>query len=140
MKAKCFLILLLTSLASCGENGTTTTSLQPTTLDVVRVAVQNDKTLSPFHKQIQNEQEVQQVYKSALALPKSQGTTNCLTSSYTELNYTLTFSDRDKQKQKMVLDANTCIVLRLSDNDTRTVDQSFMALFEKVMGIPSIVP
>ena len=80
------------------------------------------------------------MYTSVLVLPKSQGTTNCLTSSYTELNYTLTFSDRGKRKQKMVLDANTCIVLRLSDDNVRTIGQSFMALFEKFVGIPSIVP
>jgi hypothetical protein len=50
------------------------------------------------------------------------------------------FFNEGKREQKMVQDAYTCIVLRLSDDDTKRVGQSFMALFEKVVGIRLNMP
>jgi hypothetical protein len=149
----CVLLMLSNFLISCGRYTTTDYAFMPTKLDVERIAVQNKKilpashsavqnnrTLPAFHRAVQDEQAVQQLYKAALDLPKFQGVANCPTSSYQRLEYDLTFSRQGNDGEKMVLDASGCTVLRLSQGDVKWVNQSFIDLFEKTVGISSLTP
>ena len=138
MKAKTLLFALCIALllTNCG-NAVGPSTQTPTVLHVTRPAVDNFPSLDTT---IRDAKAVQHLYAAAyaLAIPTGGGTVNC--PSDNGMTYYLDFLKGTTSIQKMSLDATGCQYLQLSPSDSRYADTAFQSLFEKTVGIPSLVP
>ncbi len=133
-------LLLLLFLAACGD--TAPASVPPlTSLHVIRPSLSDIHRFPLLDKTVSDAKAVQRLYSAALALSmpdSSGGVASC--SGDIGLVYHLTFLQKNTSVQKMDLDATGCRYLQISPTDARYATDSFVALFTKTIGIPSLVP
>jgi hypothetical protein len=111
----------------------------PTTLHVVRT--NNNpyaKQAAPFDRTVSNASTVQQLYRAAYALPSATGTYHCVKDI--GLVYHLNFLQGTALIKQMDLQATGCSFLHISKTDVRLINSSFVSLFTRTIGIPSLVP
>jgi hypothetical protein len=131
------MFLLLVGCAPRSTNVGTTSG--PTTLHVVRTnSNPYAKQAAPFDRTVSSASAVQQLYSAAYALPPATGTYDC--AKDIGLVYHLNFLQGAKFIKQMDLQATGCPFLHLSKTDVRLTNSSFVSLFTRTVGIPSLIP
>ena len=128
------LLLLLTGCMGMASNP------QPTVLHVVRPSlVGYHQQVAPLDRTARDATTVQRLYAAALALPRpSQYPLPC-TNDF-GLVYHVTFLAGTSPLQQLDVQPLGCHWVYLSQTDVRRADQSFLTLFAKTIGLPSLIP
>lgn len=157
---RCLLILsllLCLFLTACGGSPTSTSTVSnsnpsggntpspapasgPTTLHVTRSDLSATNNLGPLDKTVTDVQTVQNLYRSALALPayatEASISQSCLNDA--GVIYHLDFFQGDTRLQRMNLDPGNCMILFLSQTDLRQVNDAFLNLFKQAIQVNSL--
>jgi hypothetical protein len=139
-KGTFFVLLLIFLLAGCGSTNTNGgTPPSPTVLHVIRISSNPyGMHVAPFDRTVTDTAAVQQLYTTAQGLPAAKGTYDC--AKDLGLVYHLNFLQGTTPMQQMDLEASGCGFLHISKTDARLINSSFVSLFTRTIGIPSLIP
>jgi hypothetical protein len=158
MKRSCllFALLLCLWLAACGGSpvagssaphvnpaGSLSTSAPapgPTLLHVTRTDPSLTGNLGPFDQTVADGQMVQNLYRTALALPAYAVGASISQSCLNDLGviYHLDFLQGIAEVQRMNLDPGSCKILYLSRTDLRQASNAFLTLLQSALRLHSL--
>ncbi len=139
MKRILIALPLFLLLASCGtSNLSGSMSAKPTGLHVTRISLFPENGFAPFQETVKDAGMLQQLYTAALALPvTSAKVVNRTCLNDLGLRYHLVFQPSTLASSQMELNPAGCQQLEIGGKktDTRQMDQTFLALFEKTIKV-----
>jgi hypothetical protein len=94
--------------------------------------------VAPFDRTVTDTTAVQRLYITAQGLPPATGTYDC--AKDIGLVYHLNFLQGTALIKQIDLQATGCPFLHISKTDVRMTNPSFVSLFTRTIGIPSLVP
>jgi hypothetical protein len=138
-RANLLIVVLLTfAIAGCGSTAlSANSSTKPTALYVARIHT-IPSNYHDFNRTITDASAIQKMYHSALALPKVIPGKVMMCTVDAGVVYDLTF-ELPSSTNHMELDASGCELLTISKTDVRITNPAFMALVERVIGVPCLL-
>jgi hypothetical protein len=112
----------------------------PTVLHVTRTDPSVTNNLGPLDRTVTNVQTVQNLYRTALALPAYAVGSSISQSCLNDLGviYHLDFLQGATEVQRMNLDPGTCKILYLSQTDLRQASDAFLDLLKQALQLNSL--